>query len=322
MTKATVTKGGAVNIALLKLYPPWWRDRYLQEAQRVTGDLIDAGGSRWRIALNLSGGALRARLTARGMPMEIGPWASRTRASIVLATAPTLAVIPVMLTIRQVPALPDGNGWTMPSSRLATALYLVLGLACLALISTVIWGYASLSRGVTTRRDNGPGLRVLARMPAYLAVLAVGLWITSNAIQPHSFKSHGKHWIPLNGHPVAAHALLVAAGVALCLCWVVSAVLLQAVARRAELPLASLRSGRRVSVAVSLLLWLMSAAALAMSAVYSKQISELSGVRIDSVLLGHSLLLLGIVLCMLAIASTLGSVLTSRSWKVVSRLSS
>ena len=34
--------------------------------------------------------------------MEAEPWASRTRASIVLATAPTLAVVPLMLTIRQV----------------------------------------------------------------------------------------------------------------------------------------------------------------------------------------------------------------------------
>ena len=38
--------------------------------------------------------------------MEAEPWASRTRASIVLATAPTLAVVPVMLTIRQVRRAP------------------------------------------------------------------------------------------------------------------------------------------------------------------------------------------------------------------------
>ena len=144
-----MTKGGAVNTAL-KLYPPWWRDRYLEEAQAITGDLIEAGGSRWRIALNLSGGALRARLTAKGMPMEAEPWASRTRASIVLATAPTLAVVPMMLTIRQVPALRDDGGGTMASGHLATTLYLVLLLAFVALISTIIWGYTSLSNGVTT----------------------------------------------------------------------------------------------------------------------------------------------------------------------------
>jgi len=254
--------------------------------------------------------------------MEAEPWASRTRASIVLATAPTLAVVPVMLTIRQVPALPDDGSGTMASSHLATTLYLVLLLAFVALVSTIIWGYTSLSNGVTTRRENGPGLRVLARMPGYLAVLAVGLTIASIVIEPHRFISHGKGSIPLNGYPVAAHVLWVAAGVTLSLCWIVSVVLLQAVAHRAELPLASLRSGRGVSVAVSIFLWLMSAAALGMSAVYSKQISELSGVRIDSVLLGHSLLLLGIVLCVLSIASTLGTVLTTRSWKVVSRLAS
>ena len=311
--------GGAANIAL-KLYPPWWRDRYLEEAQAVTGDLIKAGRSPGRIALNLSGGALRARLTARGIPMEVGPWASRTRASIVLATAPTLAAVPVMLTIRQVPALPGGGGWTVSSSNLATTLYLVLLLAFVALVATMIWGYTSLSNGMTTRGKNSPGLRVLARMPGYVAALAVVLVIASIVIGPHRFISHGKGTIPLNGHPAAAHVLWVTAGVAFCFCWVISAVLLQAVAHRAELPLSSLRSGKRVSVAVSIFLWLMSAAALALSAVYSKRISELSGVRIDSVVLGHSLLLLGIVLFVLSTASTLGAVLTSRSLKVVSRI--
>lgn len=316
---SSVTKSGAVNAAL-RLYPPWWRARYLEEAQSVADDLVGAGGSQWRIALDLSCGALRARLTARGMPMEIEPWTSRTRASIVLATAPALAVVPLMLTIRQVPALPDGSGSTMPLSHLATTFYLVLLLACVALISTMIWGYRSLSNGVTTRRENGAGLRVLARMPGYLAILAVGLAITAIVIEPHRFMSHGKVSTPLDGHPEAAHAFWVAAGVAFCLCWVVSVFLLQAVARRADLPPASLASGRAFGLAVSILLWLMSGAALAMSVVYSRRISELSGVRLDSVLLGHSLLLLGIVLCGLSMASTLGTVLASRSWRVVSHL--
>ena len=314
-----MTKGGVANVAL-KQYPPWWRDRYLEEAQAITGDLIEAGDSRWRIALNLSGGALRARLTARGIPMQAGPWASRTRASIVLATAPTLAAVPLMLTIRQVPALPHGDSLTAPSSHLATIVYVVLLLAFLALVSTIIWGYTSLSNGVMTGGKNSPGLRMLARMPGYLAVLTVGLVIASIVIEPHRFISRGKGWLPLNGYPAAAHVLWIIAGVAFGLCWIVSAVLLQAVAHRAELPLASLCSGRRVSVAVSIVLWLMTAASLALSTVYAKQISQLSGVRIDSVILGHSLLLLGIVLCVLSIASTLGTVLTSRSWKVVSRL--
>jgi hypothetical protein len=316
---STVTKGGAVNTAF-KAYPPWWRDRYLKEAESVTDDLIESGRPRWRIALDLSGGALRARLTARGMPMVAELWARRTNASIVLATAPTLAVIPLMLTIRQVPAIPGGSGWTMPSSHIATTLYLVLLVAFLALISTVIWGYTSLSNGLLTRGTNGRGLRVMARVPGYLTVLAVVLVVTSIVIEPHRLIYHGKSSTPLNGHLFAAHDLWVAAGVAICLCWLASVVLLGWVAHRAELPVASLHSGTRVSVAVSIFLWTMSAAALAMSTVYSKQINELNGIKVQSVVLGQSLLLLGIVLSVLSIASTLGSVLTSRSWKVTSHL--
>ena len=96
---------------------------------------------------------------------------------------------------------PGRRGGTMAFSHLAPTLYLVLGLAFVALISTIIWGYTSLSNGVTTRRQNGLGLRVLARMPGYLAVLAVGLVIVSIVIEPHRFTSHGKVWIPLNGYP-------------------------------------------------------------------------------------------------------------------------
>ena len=152
--------------------------------------------------------------------MEAGPWASRTRASIVLATAPTLVAVPAMLTIRQVPALPEGSGWTAPSGHLATVVYVVLLLAFVALASTIIWGYTSLSNGVMTCGKNGPRLRMLARLPGYLAVLAVGLVIASIVFEPHRFISHGKGSIPLNGYPAAAHALWVAAGVALGLCWI------------------------------------------------------------------------------------------------------
>jgi hypothetical protein len=314
-----VPNGGLANSAL-KLYPAWWRDRYLEEAQTVTHDLIEAGRSRWRIALNLSGGALRARLTATGMPPDVEPWVSRTRASIVLATAPTLAVVPLMLTIRQVPALPNGSAWTSPNSHLASMFYLLLVLAFWALVLTLIWGYTSLSSGVLARGENGRGLRLLTRVPGYLVCLGVGLFMASGVIEPHTFINHGKDSIPLNGHPLVAHVLSISAIGAFSLCWAASVVLLRAVAHRAEIPVASLRSGKRVSAAVSTLLWFMSAAALAMSVVYSKHMSELSGFKVQSVVLGHSLLLLGILLCVLSVASTLGTVLSSRSWKVASHL--
>jgi len=253
--------------------------------------------------------------------MEAEPWENRTRASIVLATAPTLAVIPLMLTIRQVPAIPTGGtASTWPAGHLATMLYLLLAVTFIALILTVIWGYTSLSSGVLARGENGRGLRLLARTPGYLALLAVGLFVVSIVIEPHAWISHGKGMIPLDGFPLAAHTLSLSALGVFCLCWVASVFLLQAVAHRAQVPVASLRSGKRVSAGVSALLWIMSTAALAMSAVYTKQISELSGVKIQSGVLGQSPLLLGIVLCVFAVASTLGTVLASRSWKVASHL--
>src|ERR1700730_17498643 len=65
----TMRKDAALSIAL-RLYPKWWRDRYLDEAQVVTNDLVATGRSRWRIATNLAFGAMRARLSAAGMPLE------------------------------------------------------------------------------------------------------------------------------------------------------------------------------------------------------------------------------------------------------------
>jgi hypothetical protein len=250
--------------------------------------------------------------------MEVEPWARRTNAAIALATAPTLAVNPLMLTIHQVPSVL--SGWTMPSSRFATTLYLVLLLAFVALISTVIWGYSSLSNGLLTRGKNGHGLRAMATVPGFLAGLVVVVAIVSVVIEPHRYVTHGNAPVPLNGHPLAAHVLWVAAGATICLCWLASVVLLGWVARRAELPLPSLHSGTRISIAISVLLWTMSAAALCLSAVHLKRISELSGITIQSVAFGQSLFVLGTVLCALSIASTLGSVLTFRSWKVTSHL--
>jgi hypothetical protein len=300
------------------LYPPWWRDRYLEEARTVTDDLLKSGRSPWRIALNLSGGALRARLTATGMPPEAALWASRTTASIVLATAPALVVLPLMLTIKQVPAIPAGGN--LPPSHLASSLYLALLLSFVVLVSTVIWGYSSLSAGLQARPENRRGLRMLAKMPGYAAVFAVALLIASIVIEPHDFKTHGKISIALNGHPAIAHALWISAAVTFCAGWLLSIVLLRAVARSAVLPLTALRSGTRVSTVTSVLLWMMSAAALTMSGLYSRQVSELGGFHLQSSVLGHSLLLLGLALSILSIASTLGTSLARRAWGVVARL--
>jgi hypothetical protein len=303
--------------AAFNLYPHWWRDRYLGEAKTVTVDLIESGRSRPGIVLSLCFGALRTRLGAGGMPMEYGLWVERARGSIVLATAPTLAAIPLVLTLKQVPALPSQTD--LPSSHLATALYMVLVLAFVGLISTILWGYTSLSGGVMHQSDNSRPLRLLAKAPGYLAFGATLLVVASIVVEPHAFVSHGRSSTPLNGNPGAAHALWLAATTTFGLCWVASVTLLVAVTRTAALPVASLRSGKRVSAAVSMLLWLMSGAALALGAVYSRTTNELNGLLLTSVV-GRSLFLFACVLVILSFVSTLGAILASRAWKVTCQL--
>ena len=240
---------------------------------------------------------------------------------MVLATAPVLAVIPLMLTIRQVPAIPpQGGPWSLPSSHLASVLYLVLSLAFVTLVLTILWGYASLSKGILESRTSGRGLRVLARTPRYLICLSVALYVASAILEPHAGVTHGNHSVPLNGHPDVAHALSLLGTSALGACWLISIVLLRAVAHGAVLPFASLISGKRVSSVVSSLLWLMTGATLALSSVYAGHASYLRGITIQSAVFGRSLLLLGILLFALSFASTLGAVLATRSWKVTNQL--
>jgi hypothetical protein len=315
-----VARGEGVKGAF-KLYPPWWRDRYLEEAEAITEDLINAGTSRLRITLNLSFGAIRARLSAKGMPREYELWANRARSSIVLATAPTLIAAPLMLTIRQVPAIPTlSQGSSAAAGHLASAVYLIFVLISFGLIATIIWGYGSLSSGILRQRDNGRRLRSLARAPGYAVLLAVTFFVASIIVGPHAFDLHGHVVTPLNGHPEAASALKAAAGVMLGAGWILSMVLLVAVLRSATLPLECLRSGKRVSATVSSLLWIMTGAAMTLSFVYTKGISTLHGIDISSVVLGRSLLALAGTLLLLSVVSTFGAVLASRSWRVTTHL--
>jgi hypothetical protein len=249
--------------------------------------------------------------------MEHGLWVERARASIVLATAPTLVAVPLILTLKQVPALPSRSD--LPTSQMASALYAVLLLAFIGLISTIIWGYTSLSSGVLHQSDNSHRLRLLALAPGYLALAAILLLVASIVVEPHAFMSHGKNSIPLNGYPLAAHALWLAATTTLGICWVASVTLLVAVTRTASLAVASLRSGKRVSAVVSIFLWLMSGAALALGAIYSRTTSELNGLLLTSVV-GRSLFLFACALFILSFVSTLGAVLASRAWKVTCQL--
>ena len=78
----------------LRCYPAWWRRLYGDEIGQLTDDLLSEGRSELRLAANLLGGALAARLWARAMPPRAELWLARTRASIAVATLPFLGVLP------------------------------------------------------------------------------------------------------------------------------------------------------------------------------------------------------------------------------------
>ncbi len=81
----------------MRCYPKWWRDRYGEEARALSEDLLCEGRSETLLALNLLRGAVRTRLTAKGMPPDYRLWVARTRLSVALATLPCVVLLPLLL---------------------------------------------------------------------------------------------------------------------------------------------------------------------------------------------------------------------------------
>ena len=178
---------------------------------------------------------------AAGMPMSYDAWVRRTCAVVVLATAPALVVVPVMLTVRQrsLAASPGSS----PRTAAATALYLALLIGLLVLISVMIWGYFALSDGIRQPANGQPetGSALMARAPGYLALLGVLLFVTSAFLAPTPMARRTQDsLVPFGGHPLLGRVVLDASETAWVLCGVGAAVLVVEVARRATLPLGDL----------------------------------------------------------------------------------
>jgi hypothetical protein len=310
--------------AAFALYPAWWRERYLDEAQSVTGDLVAAGRSRWAMATNLVIGALRARVRADGMPFSYEVWARRTCAVVVLATAPALVVVPVTLTIRQRSLTPLPR--IIPSTAAATSFYLALLVSLLLLISIMIWGYLALSNGILEPGTGNPKrLRIMARAPKYLALLGVMLFVTSNILAPHQWRTHGGRLVPQGGHPLVARVLLDTSEAAWLLCGLASALLVIEVARRATLSLGTLSVGLVTGRVMAGLLWLMTVSSVALSLRYGTGVAEINdgsfaGGYITVFGSGHALVILASVLGPMAVVATFGTVLAGRSFRVTRAL--
>jgi hypothetical protein len=320
-----VTRDGSrIVAAAFALYPPWWRERYLDEAQSVTEDLIAAGRSPWGMATNLVIGALRARVRAAGMPSSYNAWVRRTCAVVVLATAPTLVVVPVMLTVRQRSLTPLPR--VVPSTAAATALYLVLLLGLLVLISVMIWGYFALSDGIRQPAMGNPRrLRIMARAPGSFALLGVLLFVVSAVLAPHEWRTHAGRLVPLGGHPLLGRVAVDTSEAAWVLCGVAAALLVVEVARRAILPLGTLSVGLLTGRVMMALLWVMTAASIGLSLRYGTGVAQINdgsfvGGYITVFGSGHALVILASVVGAMATVTTLGTVLAGRSFHVTRTL--
>jgi hypothetical protein len=310
--------------AAFAFYPAWWRERYLEEAHSVTENLVADGRSPLAVATNLFVGALRARVRAAGMPLSYDAWVRRTCAVVVLATAPALVVVPIVLTIRQRSLTPLPR--VVPSTAVATALYLALLLGLLLLISVMIWGYFALSDGIR-RPDmaNPRRLRIMARAPGYFALLGVLLFVVSAILAPHAWRTRSGRLVPLGGHPLVSRVALDVSETAWLLCVVAAALLVIEVARRATLPLVTLSVGLVTGRVMVGLLWLMTVSATGLSLRYGTGVARINdgsftGGYITVFGSGHAIVILASVLGVMATLATFGVVLAGPSFRMTRTL--
>jgi hypothetical protein len=317
-------RGTRVLRAILALYPPWWRARYGEEVRATCADVVAAGRSPWRVLGNLAFGAIRTRLRGANMPMQFESWAGRTRASIVIATLPVLAVLPVMFTFRQGQRVSGPSGTILVSGgRLSGAglvaeyAYGVMALAVVLAVGTVLWGYTDLAGAVRKRSHNDRRLRRLVRVPGLSGLTAIALLVTSVVVRPRAF-INGR---PLNGHLSLANGLVVASAACLGLGLAAAVVMVVLVARRARLAIPDLASGRSVALASSALLWVVALAVTTSMVALGRQGSgshTSAGIVMTS---WGSWWIAGVLfLLAAAVVSSLGTASASRSLRVAAQL--
>jgi hypothetical protein len=311
--------------AVLALYPPWWRARYGEEVRVTCADVLAAGRSSWRVLANLAFGAIRTRLRGANMPMQFECWAGRTRASIVVATVPVLAVLPVIFTFRQGAQNPTDQTATLPwdtfgisgAGRLAEYAFAVMALAVVLAMSTLLWGYLDLAGAVRKRGHNDRGLRRLVRVPWLSALFAAVLWVTAFAV--HRNRPIGAP--SLSGHPALAYGLLVAAGACLGLGLAAALLMVVQVPRRARLTMPDLSSGKWVALTSSVLLWVVAlAATTSMVALGLQRSGSHPATSMVTTSWGSWWVAGVLVLLAAAVVSSLGAASASRSLRVAAQL--
>jgi hypothetical protein len=319
--------------------------RYADEIRGVVADLTEEGRPRWKVTLNLLGGALRARTRATGMPPVYDLWCSRTRVAIAAATLPWVLMGPLVLMAIGGQSLHSTAGRIFPGQLLITGgtNQLVQGRGMptaappLTLAGSVTWyadvamvvlflitlfvlfaGWTGLTgaikRSVTARHRR---LVLLAWAPGFSVLADLVLYVAMAVLMPHSYRGHPL--VPVGGHLAAAHALGTALGIVAVVGWLVSIVCVGVAVRRADISPLELRFGKSVSMVVAALLTLTLAAYATWGIGLIVQARHGIRGRYTTIAYTHQDLwpLVLVALLLTVILSTSCASAARRSWKVI-----
>lgn len=267
----------------LRCYPAWWRPLYGEEIGQLTDDLLSEGRSELRLAANLLGGALAARLWARAMPPRPELWLARTRASIAVATLPFLGVLPfVFFGLQANEGYRTLPGWQVlrltqsPAAEVSRQVFTLLQWGVIVGLIAALVGWLALIDGVKWSRVLEPSHpRRLLRLPVVFLVVLLGLYLARVSQLPRGFRSvpgspgllvvHG-------GDPGAAALLLDGIWAVLGVGSIAAIAAIARVAKVCEVPWKTMISGRRVAATTSVVL-----CAMAVSAVVALALSGPQG---------------------------------------------
>lgn len=317
-----------ITLLSLRAYPAWWQERYRDEMDAVVGGLMEDGRSSIRISLNLLGGSLRARLLGTGAPASRELWSLRTKTSLLVATLPWFAVIPlaaIFFTNSGENGFFHGNQIAQLSRAGAVAHDLATIISGLLLVSffVVVFGWGQLRHGLAQRHQRSllPGASVLAAIIGVVLVLITLPYRLSTATATGCLHIIGSTHLGncvTKGQGYTFAKVIAFAGLCLLVvAFVLAPIVVARAVRDSELSDESLRSGSRVALTLSTLLVFVALAIAAFGLTASLQPAPQRGMSyfLEKSTLGGWYVLLDVAFVMLAVVSSLGTISARRSYR-------
>lgn len=301
-----MTSASKLTSFALSTYPSWWRERYQDEMVVVIQSLLDDGRSPLGVAINLLASSLRTRLVGSGAPASRRFWVHRTQRSLLVATMPWFAIVPLALTcylsIGQYGFF-HGSSTSVHLSRagvVARALQQGMLYVVLAYVVVALVGWRRLRNGLEGQRFQMRWFRLVNR------AAMVGITLVFAAL------FLGQH----NATSSIAEACAIVGLVLFTISWFSLPVVITQMLRVGELPMTFLRAEVRLSAALAALSGVLALLAVGDRVALSLQPTPLPGASYwmyrSSIGMWDVPLLIGLLL--LTIVSARGAVAARRSY--------